>query len=152
MKFALWASEIASLWNICSANVKYSLMQMWANFISHRTQWDISQFTKWIISPWAQANDFIKTVYIQNYTQNWQSHLFLRNGHLEGGFERRLLVTCRWHVATAVAFPQKSESVLPHQKSPIFDRRLAIFTSSLLPIHSSWNPSGDFGKVISNSE
>ena len=34
-KFALRASEIASLWNICSANVKYSLTRMWANFISH---------------------------------------------------------------------------------------------------------------------
>ena len=34
-KFALRASEIASLWNICIANVKYSLTRMWANFISH---------------------------------------------------------------------------------------------------------------------
>ena len=34
-KFALRASEIASLWNICFANVKYSLTRMWANFISH---------------------------------------------------------------------------------------------------------------------
>ena len=42
-KFALRASEIASLWNICFANVKYSLTWMWANFISHRTKWDISQ-------------------------------------------------------------------------------------------------------------
>ena len=39
----LRASEIASLWNICFANVKYSLTRMWANFISHRTKWDISQ-------------------------------------------------------------------------------------------------------------
>lgn len=31
----LRASEIATLWNICFANVKYSLAQMWANFISH---------------------------------------------------------------------------------------------------------------------
>ena len=31
----LRASEIATLWNICSANVKYSLTRMWANFISH---------------------------------------------------------------------------------------------------------------------
>jgi hypothetical protein len=36
-------------------------------------------------------------------------------GHLEGGFERRLLATVRWTVATAVAFPQKSESTFPHQ-------------------------------------
>ena len=34
-KFALRASEIASRWNICFANVKYSLTRMWANFISH---------------------------------------------------------------------------------------------------------------------
>ena len=27
------------------------------------------------------------------------------------GLERRLLATCRWQVATAVAFPQKSESI-----------------------------------------
>ena len=33
-KFALWASEIASLWNICFANVKCSHMRTWANFIS----------------------------------------------------------------------------------------------------------------------
>ena len=35
-------------------------------------------------------------------------------GYLEDGFERRLLAICQWHVATAVAFPQKSESVLHH--------------------------------------
>jgi len=39
-----------------------------------------------------------------------------------------------------------------HPKMPVFGRRLAIFTSSLLPIHSSLNPTSDFGKVISNSE
>jgi len=44
------------------------------------------------------------------------------------------------------------ESTIPHQKSPIFDRRLAIFTSSLLTIHASLNPPGDFWKVISNRE
>jgi len=44
------------------------------------------------------------------------------------------------------------ESTIPHQKSPVFDRRLAIFTFSLLPIHSSLSPTGDFWKVISNSE
>jgi len=32
------------------------------------------------------------------------------------GFERRLLATVRGTVATAVAFPQKSESVLSHQQ------------------------------------
>ena len=42
-KFALRSSEIASLWNICFANVKYSLTRMWANFISHRPKGDISQ-------------------------------------------------------------------------------------------------------------
>jgi len=44
------------------------------------------------------------------------------------------------------------ESVLPRQKSPIFNRRLAIFTSSLLPIHFSLKSPGDFWKVISNRE
>ena len=34
-------------------------------------------------------------------------------GYLDGGFERRLLATVRWTVATAVASPQRSESVLP---------------------------------------
>ena len=29
----------------------------------------------------------------------------------KGGLESRLLATCRWQVATGVAFPQKSESV-----------------------------------------
>ena len=34
----LRASEIATLWNICFTNVKYSLTRMWANFISHCDQ------------------------------------------------------------------------------------------------------------------
>ena len=42
--------------------------------------------------------------------------VFLCLGICEGGFERRLLATVRWTVATAVAFPQKSESTFPHQK------------------------------------
>ena len=33
-------------------------------------------------------------------------------GYLEDGFERRLLASVRWTLATAVAFPQKSESIL----------------------------------------
>ena len=32
----------------------------------------------------------------------------------QNGLERRLLATVRWTVATAVAFPQESESVLAH--------------------------------------
>ena len=32
----------------------------------------------------------------------------------QNGLERRHLATCRWHVATAVAFPQKSESLAHH--------------------------------------
>ena len=32
------------------------------------------------------------------------------------GIERRLLATCRWHVVTAVAFPQKSDPANLHQK------------------------------------
>ena len=39
----LGASEIASRWNICFANVKCSLTRTWANFISHRAERDISQ-------------------------------------------------------------------------------------------------------------
>ena len=35
VKFALRASEIASLWNICFADVICSLARTWANFISH---------------------------------------------------------------------------------------------------------------------
>ena len=31
------------------------------------------------------------------------------------GLESRLLATVRWTVATGVAFPQKSESILAHQ-------------------------------------
>ena len=37
---------------------------------------------------------------------NWVSDVFL----FSIGLERRLLATVRWTVATAVAFPQKSES------------------------------------------
>ena len=32
------------------------------------------------------------------------------------GFERRLLATVRWTVATAVAFPQKSESIVINRR------------------------------------
>ena len=53
------------------------------------------------------------------------------------GFERRLLATVRWTVATAVAFPQKSESTFPHQKSTGLDRDLSFFTYSLFIIHFS---------------
>ena len=31
------------------------------------------------------------------------------------GIERRLLTTCRWHVVTGVAFPQKSDPANLHQ-------------------------------------
>ena len=59
-KFALRASEIASLWNICSANVKYSLTRMWANFISHCDEGAIfHNFRKEIISHSAHAEYFI---------------------------------------------------------------------------------------------
>ena len=47
------------------------------------------------------------------------------------GFERRLLATVRGTAATAVAFPQKSESTFPRQKSTGLDRDLSIFTYSL---------------------
>ena len=46
--------------------------------------------------------------------------VFCWYGYLEGGFERRLLATVRWTVATAVAFPQKSESTFPPpEKKPL---------------------------------
>ena len=50
---------------------------------------------------------------------------FVWYGHLEGGFERRHLAAVRT-VATAVAFPQKSESTFPHQN------RIAILTVAIL--------------------
>ena len=56
-KFALRTSEIASLWNICSTNVKYSLARMWANFISHCDEGAIfHNFRKKIISYSATPN------------------------------------------------------------------------------------------------
>ena len=39
------------------------------------------------------------------------------NGTEHRGIERRLLTTCRWHVVTAVAFPQKSDPANLHQHS-----------------------------------
>jgi len=68
-----------------------------------------------------------------------------------------LLTPVHTLVATSIFFRLKRkkmqvESTIPHQKSPIFVRRLAIITSSLLPIHFSLNPTGDFWKVISNNE
>ncbi len=42
--------------------------------------------------------------------------VFCGIGIWEGGFERRLLASARWALATAVAFPQKSESVSPLKK------------------------------------
>ena len=61
--------------------------------------------------------------------------VFCWYGYLEGGFERRLLATVRWTVATAVAFPQKSESTFPHQKRNLFclsDKRGFFSTKSIL--------------------
>ena len=49
-----------------------------------------------------------------------RTSLFPVFGYLEGGFERRLLATVRWTVATAVAFPQKSESIFPHHQRNLF--------------------------------
>ena len=53
------------------------------------------------------------------------------------GFERRLLAAVRGTAATAVAFPQKSESTFPRQKSTGLDRDLSFFTYSLFIIHLS---------------
>ena len=45
----------SAMWN--SSAVKYLLRKCEkANFISHRTKWDISQFTRWIISHSATPN------------------------------------------------------------------------------------------------
>ena len=65
----------------------------------------------------------------------------------EDGFERWLLATVLWTVATTVASPQRSESVLPHHKKPtpfgvgflyswiVTGQLLALFGSKLLPNH-----------------
>lgn len=50
---------------------------------------------------------------------------FLWYGYLEGGFERRLLGSVQWTLATAVARPQPGESVLPHQQK---DQMLCIWS------------------------
>ncbi len=42
------------------------------------------------------------------------SPFLLGMGILEDGFERRLLAMRPWHIATAVVFPQKSESTWQH--------------------------------------
>ena len=44
------------------------------------------------------------------------------------GFESRLLATCWMHVATGVAFPQKSESTTFHQRQSI--ERCSVFLYS----------------------
>ena len=33
---------------------------------------------------------------------------------------------CRWHIATAVAFPQKSESTIPHQNKKLSPKGLSL--------------------------
>ena len=43
---------------------------------------------------------------------------FVWYGYSEGGFERRLLARPRWGLATAVAFPQKSESTAAMNAKP----------------------------------
>ena len=48
---------------------------------------------------------------------------FVRYGIPDIGLERRLLATCRWQVATAVAFPQKSESIPAKGRSFISSTR-----------------------------
>ena len=75
MKFACgeWnlasPSEIASLWNICSANVRRRILFHIATNGSN-----ISQFTEWIISPWASANDFTKKLTIM-----WEFEFIRKN-------------------------------------------------------------------------
>ena len=59
---------------------------------------------------------------------------YLGMGICDGGFERRLLATCRWHIATAVAFPQKSESTIPHQEK---SSRKAAFFNDVCPFEAS---------------
>ena len=51
------------------------------------------------------------------------------------GFERRLLAACRWHAATAVAFPQKSESTFPHQNPECESIRDFTFYLLLFPCY-----------------
>ena len=58
-------------------------------------------------------------------TRRLSAARFSAFGHLEGGFERRLLATVRWTVETAVAFPQKSESTFPHQEKDL--RKQVLF-------------------------
>ena len=59
----LRASEIAPLWNICSANVKYSLRECGQISFHIATEGlNISQFTKWIISHSACAEYFTKNL------------------------------------------------------------------------------------------
>ena len=55
------------------------------------------------------------------------------------GFERRLLATVRGTAATAVAFPQKSESTFPHQQ---LDKRKLVFLLFVDSKGGSWQQSG----------
>ena len=71
----------------------------------------------------------------------------------EGGFERRLLATCQWHVATAVAFSAEKANPPSPTKNPVCDsmRDFYFFTfpySLLLQIAAR----PVFWKVIGNSE
>jgi len=68
-------------------------------------------------------------------------------GHSDGGFESRLLATCRWHVATGVAFPQKSKSTFPHQNPNAKAFGFLLFTYYLFTL--TLNRIRVFGKVIS---
>ncbi len=64
------------------------------------------------------------------------------------GIERRLLTICRWHIVTAVAFPQKSDPAYLHHVRetrkilPLVEARGRIFYFAL-PVHIKSNTAFD---------
>ena len=58
---------------------------------------------------------------------------------LKVGFERRLLAMCRWHVATAVAFPQK--------RNPTFSAKWQHFSEMKGAVFSNCKSDGFRGKT-----
>ena len=134
----------------CKSNI--SLTQLWSGWVYHPNQhhhnWKslCKNFTPqklwyWVLRINAYQNRVVIRIILINLyfrfhklvrkrpiLSDWSFSAF---GYLEGGFERRLLATCRWHVATAVAFPQKSESVLTkNRRSSKRDRRFLKVTAN----------------------
>ena len=116
-------SEIASQWNIRFANVGKFNFTWCASIKFHNLRSKLFHILHSKIFH-SVADGILLTINsytnVGIYTENCRVYFWY--GICDGGFERRLLATVRWTVATAVAFPQKSESTVCRKTSIVTDQ------------------------------